>query len=397
MNGRFRAAVITILALAVVAPLSAPALAVPLRAATALNAIRLAREAMQTGASAARPTTSDANAATPGTVQQASRSVAPELEQAWLLAESGAATQAEKIVRQFLGQHAQSPEAHFMLGYILFREVQSEARVDGVMRYSVDASLGKFRDAHARESLAEYTEGAKYATPSAFDLKIVAFDYILLDDSGDADKWLTRVVEWNPKDADAWYNLGRTKYTENRFDEAIHAFQQCLALDVKNVKAEDNLGLSYYGLGRTNDALAAYQTAIEWEKQPLDVRRTSGDDAGPPRSQPPDPQPFIDLGILYLDQNRSNDALPVLLQATQIAPNDAKGHEELGKAYTHLDDLPKAQAELEKAVALAPNVASLHFMLGQVYRRLGMMDKAKAEFERTEQLNGTHSSDKKPQ
>jgi tetratricopeptide (TPR) repeat protein len=369
--------------------------AAPLHAATALNAIPLAQQAAQPAASAARQTSSDANASTPGTVPHAPRSVAPELEEAWSLAESGAATQAEKIVRQFLGRHPQSPEGHFLLGYVLFREIQSEARVDGVMPYSVDASLGSFRDAHARESLAEYTVGAKYAAPSAFDLKIVAFDYVLLDDPADADKWLTRVVEWNPRDADAWYNLGRTKYSENRFDEAIHAFQQCLAFDPKNVKAEDNLGLSYYGLGRTNDALAAYQTAIAWEKQPPKVHRPSGV-AGPPRSLPPDPQPFIDLGILYLDQNRPNDALPVLAQATQIAPEDATGHEELGKAYTHLNDLPKAQAELEKAVALAPNVASLHFMLGQVYRKLGMMDKAKAEFERTEQLNGTHSSDQKP-
>lgn len=203
-----------------------------------------------------------------------------ELQQARSLADAGDATQAEALVRQFLQGHGNSAEGHFLLGYILFREIQTEARAKGTMRSGVDTSLAQFRDAHAKESLAEFTEGAKYHEPSAFDLKIVAEDYVLLEDFADADKWMTRATEWNPKDSDAWYNLGRTKYTENRFEEAIHSFEQCLKLDPKNVKAEDNLGLSYYGLGRADDALAAYKTAIEWE---------SG-------AAQKDPEPLIDLG-----------------------------------------------------------------------------------------------------
>ena len=303
---------------------------------------------------------------------------APQLEQAKSLAQSDPA-QAETMVRQFLQAHKDSAEAHFLLGYILFREIQTQAGAKDAMRYDVGASLAHFRDAHARESLAEFTEGAKYAKPSAFDLKIVALDYVLLDDDADADKWMTRAVQWNPKDADGWYSLGRIKYTENRFQEAIQAFGECLKLDPKNVKTEDNLGLSQYGLGHVDQALAAYKTAIEWQANAAEK----------------DPEPFIDLGTLYLEQNRPQDALPYLREATQVAPEDAKGHEKLGKTYSMIEKLPEAQSELEKAVALAPDVASLHYMLGQVYRKEGMMDKAKAEFDRTTALNGAHSSDKK--
>ena len=74
---------------------------------------------------------------------------------------------------------------------------------------------------------------------------MVAVDYVLLGDFLDADRWLTKALSWNPSDADGWYYLGRTKYNENRFSEAIDAFQSCLKLDTHNVKAEDNLGLSY--------------------------------------------------------------------------------------------------------------------------------------------------------
>jgi tetratricopeptide (TPR) repeat protein len=309
-----------------------------------------------------------------------------ELDQARSLASGDNPTQAEKILRGFLREHADSAEAHFLLGYTLFREIQVAAGGKAAMRYKANESLSKLSDSNARASLAEYTAGARYHTPSAFDLKIVAYDYVLLDDFPDADKWMARSVQWNPTDADGWYSLGRIKYNLNRFEEAIHAFQECLQIDPRNVKAEYNLGLSYYGLGRANEALAAYKTAAEWEKQAI---RSGNAVEG-------DPQPFIDLGNVYLDQDRPQDALPVFLEATQVAPGDAKAHEGLGKTYTHLGDLPKAQVELEKAVALVPNVASLHFMLGQVYRKEGMMDKAKAEFQRTEALNGTHSSPEKP-
>jgi len=310
----------------------------------------------------------------------AAHEVPAELQRARSLADTGNATQAETMVRQFLEQQADSAEAHFLLGYILFREIQSEARLDGASRYSGNASLGEFVDGRARASLAEFSEGAKHAKPSEFDLKIVASDYILLQDLADADKWLTRAVDWEPKDADAWYNLARTKYTENKFEEAIHAFQQCLQLDPKNVKAEDNLGLSYYGLGRTDDARSAYEVAIQWQSNVSQK----------------DPGPFLDLGTLYLEQGHPKDALPYLLQAIQIEPEEPKGHEKLGKAYSMLDQLPEAQSELEKAVKLAPDTASLHYMLGQIYRKQGLVDKANIEFKRVAELNGTHSSDQSP-
>ena len=302
------------------------------------------------------------------------------LDEAKSLTMKGDLPEAEKATRQFLQANDTSAEAHFLLGYILFREIQAKAEANGATRYDVDGSLARFRDEHAKASLAEFTEGAKYHEPSEFDLKTVAEDYVLLNDFGDADKWMTRAVEWNPKDAEAWYSLGRIKYTNNRFQEAIHAFEECLKLDPKNVKAEDNLGLSYYGLGRTDDALKAYKTAIEWQAQ----------------AKEKDPQPFIDLGTLYIEKNQPKEALPYLEQAAQVAPGDAKGHEELGKAHSALNDLPKAQSEFEKAVTLAPNVARLHYMLGQIYRREGMIDKAKEQFARVAELNGTHSSEDKP-
>jgi tetratricopeptide (TPR) repeat protein len=308
----------------------------------------------------------------------------PELEAARSLLQQGKINEADAATREFLQKHADSAEAHFFLGYILFREIQSHGTNESTLNYPASGPEAKFREEKAIASLAEYTSGAKHQVPSAADLNVVAFDYVLLADYPDADKWMTRSVEKNPNDSETRYALGRIKYAENRFDEAIQSFEQCLRLDPKSVKAEDNLGLSYEGLGHKDAAAAAYKQAIKWQSNASLNQGSPKDD------------PFINMGSLLLDEDRATDALPYLQQAAAMAPQDAKAHERLGKAYTHLNQLPQAQAELEKAVSLAPDVASLHFMLGQVYRREGLMEKAKVELKRTEELNGTHSSDKAP-
>lgn len=274
------------------------------------------------------------------------------LAQARTEVQSGSFLNAEVLVRNYLAKNDVSADGHYLLAYILSHEVK------------------------AKESLAEYTRAAQLRPPTANDLKMIAVDYVLLNDFTDADRWLTKALELNPSDTEAWYYLGRTKYNENRFSEAIDAFQRCLKLDTHNVKAEDNLGLSYKGLNQPQEALRAFQTAIAWQ--------TDGSRK--------DAQPYLNLGMLLAEQGPPDAALGYLQQAVALAPHNAKAHEQLGRAYLKLKRLKDAQAELEKAVQLAPNSSSLHFELAIDYRDQGLNDQAKKEFDRCAELNANHSS-----
>ena len=99
-------------------------------------------------------------------------------------------------------------------------------------------------------------------TPAALDLEVMGSDYFLLEDYAAADTWFTKSVELDPSDAQAQYYLGRAKYNEKHFEEAIRAFTAALKLDARDAKAADYLGLSYEALGKTGDALAAYRAAV---------------------------------------------------------------------------------------------------------------------------------------
>ena len=262
-------------------------------------------------------------------------------------------TQAETTVRAYLKQQPNSAQGHFLLGYILNAERKP------------------------KQSLAEYTAGARFHAPSADDLVVVATDYIYLRDYADADKWLTHATQWKPDSALDWYLLGRTKYNENRFKEAIDAFNKCLQLEPRNVRAENNEGLSYEGLEDDKDAERAYRTAIEWQST----------------SARPYAQTYLNLGILLTRDGHAEQALPYLKKAVELAPQNPKAHEQLGRAYEEANMLGNAQSELEKALAIAPDISALHYRLGRIYSREKKGELARKEFARCAVLNGTHSTD----
>lgn len=259
---------------------------------------------------------------------------------------------AEKSLAEYVKAHADSPDAHFLLGYVYYREQR------------------------AKESLAEYTAGARLRKPAANDLAVVAMDYILLGDFRDADKWLTLATQWSPDDALYWYYLGRTKNNEFQFKEAVSAFEQCLKLQPKDVRAEYNLGLAYAGLERDADAAQAYRTAIEWQAQ--EARR--------------DPQPYLDMGKLLLEQEHPEQAISYLQQALALDDKNPTFHEQLGRAYEGTGKLKLAEAEIRSAISMAPEVSSLHYELGRIYSKEGNSAQAKQEFDRCGALNAIHRS-----
>lgn len=281
---------------------------------------------------------------------------------------------AEQAVRRSIALRPQVPEGYFLLGLILFREVQTLARSSGNYLSAGDVPSNaidpRSRDERIRASLAAFTEGAKYGKPSSDDLKIVAMNYVLLEDFASADKWLTLALDWNPGDSENWYYLGRVKYSENRFDEAIAAFQKCLELRPKFVLAANGLGLSYAGLNQVSAAADWLHKAIDWQEATKQLT----------------PEPFTDLGDLLSQQGKFEEALPALQRAVEIDPGNIRAHEKLGKILLTLNRLDDAQRELVRVTALDPNLATPHYLLGQVYRKQGRLAQAKTEMERFQQL-----------
>jgi Flp pilus assembly protein TadD len=271
------------------------------------------------------------------------------------LIDAGEFKRAASALRVYLQSEQTSAKGHSMLAYCMLR-------------------MGD-----AKGSLTEYTKSAAIERPDSTDLQNVAKDYALLNDLPDADHWMSLAVQMNQNDPEAWYGLGRIRYSQQRFQDAANCFGRALVLAPQSVKAENNLGLSYEGLNRTEDAIIAYRNAIKWQQD----------------SPHPSEQPLVNLGIVLLHQGKLPAAEQLLTQAAAIAPRDPTIREQLGHLYLQLNQLGKAQEQFEQAIALNPENPALHFLLGRVYRAEGEDEKAKAEFARSTTLSGYHSTPEK--
>lgn len=254
--------------------------------------------------------------------------------------------EAETALRHYIGLHADSDEALYLLGFVLHRENR------------------------ASESLEIYTKAAALRTPTGEDLKIVGLDYVLLNDYVDAIRWLEKAVELDPQNKDAWYYLGRAYYSRSLLPAARRAFLTVLDLQPRDAKAENNLGLILESEAKPNEALNAYRKAIEWQE------------ANPHQSE----QPYLNLGSLLLELDRASEAVAPLEKAVELGAANATCHLKLGTAYLRTNRLPEAQRELEEAERREPENAAIHYQLARFYKQTHQMEKAKIEFQRTEDL-----------
>lgn len=254
---------------------------------------------------------------------------------------------AESDLTRFIGSHPKSDDALYLLSFVYFRE--------GLPKQSLEAA----------------TRAARIRAPIADDLKIVALDYSLLDDFDTAAKYLEMATRMEPRNAEILYFLGRVRYQQNRFDDAISAFRAVLGVDPEHVKAADNLGLALEGKGNFASAEEAYRNAIEIEQ----------------KSNSPYERPWLNLGRLLSQRNDLNNAIPALRKAVQLNPDSADALLELGKAEISASDLQQARKHLERSIELDANSIPAHYSLARLYKKIGEEGLAAKEFALTEKLN----------
>ena len=240
------------------------------------------------------------------------------------------------------------------------RSLELEASADAW--YQV--GLVRFARGDARCSLAAFTSGASLRSPGSEELRIVALDYVLLNDPADAERWLRAAVSMGPANAEAWYDLGRVLYSVRRYSEAEEAFRKTIALRPRDVRSETYLGLIAETAVDAAGAESAYRRAIRYQQD----------------TPKPFALPYRSLGVLLRDSGHLEEADTLLRRSIEIEPADAVNHAELGQCLAKQRRWAEARTELETALRLHPSRPAWHFQLGRIDRELRLEDEAKAQF-----------------
>lgn len=150
--------------------------------------------------------------------------------------------------------------------------------------------------------------------------------------------------------AEEQFKLGNSHYQAGRWEQAIVAYQKALELDPNFQAAYANLGVTYYQIQQFDLAASQYEKALELN--------------------PNDGEVAYNLGVLYLQQALSRE----------------QGNQNL---------LQQAITQLQKAQQMSPQLAEPYFSLGVAYMALNQNDNAIQAFETYLSLASTKDSQAK--
>jgi len=95
-----------------------------------------------------------------------------------------------------------------------------------------------------------------------------------------------------------------------------------------------------------------------------------------------DPQYQYNMGLVYLQNYRYDDAIVYLNKSLALKPNFDLALNALGIIHFIQGDLQKAMDIFEKCLVVNPKFTEARNYLGSVYQELGHLDKAEAEFKK---------------
>ncbi len=135
-------------------------------------------------------------------------------------------------------------------------------------------------------------------------------------------------VKADPKEPNVHFGLGYLLWTQNQFEEAAQQFQAELANVPGHAEALAFLADSDMQLNRAPEAMPLIQKAIKID--------------------PSVPRAHLDLGILYADSGRRDDAIREFKTAARLSPEDPNPHWRLARLYQAMGNKSAANLEFQK-------------------------------------------------
>jgi len=159
-----------------------------------------------------------------------------------------------------------------------------------------------------------------------------------LDEKGDdagAIEQFRNAAKANPKEPNVHFGLGYLLWKQHHFDEAAKEFQAELENDSADQRARAYLGDSLVEMNQYEEAQPELETAAK------DASTTTM------------AMVHRDLGVVYAEAGRKEEAANELLEAIALDPKDVSPHWRLGKLYQSMGK--KDEAKEEFAIASAMN------------------------------------------
>ncbi|MDZ7283938.1 tetratricopeptide repeat protein [Sphingomonas sanguinis] len=221
------------------------------------------------------------------------------------------------------------------------------------------------REKRPRDAIALYTKALQHEADNRFALGQRALAYLAIGDSAHAMADRTTAadvaIKQAPDSALSYVERGNVLLDQQRFPDALKAFDQALSLDPKNVWALANRGLTHVWL-RQEDAAAKDLDAA----QAIDPRNAVV---------------FRARGLLAQQKDAPADAVAAYSKALDTEPGDMFSVNRRAQAYYAMNEDAAALADARAVTAAQPRWVDPYVLRANILRRQGKTADVVAEAE----------------
>ncbi len=161
----------------------------------------------------------------------------------------------------------------------------------------------------------------------------------------EAENWLKRLVEREPDNPDAIFNLALSLSKQGKYLEASLYYKRYVQLR-QDPEGYNNLGICYDRLEKIEEALQAYTKAIELDQNYVNA--------------------LLNKGNLLLYLRRYSEAVELLRRAYELDSTNYLACYSLGMAKFLIGDYDTAEVFMKRAVSINPYSGDGYFTLGQI-------------------------------
>lgn len=227
--------------------------------------------------------------------------------------------------------------------------------------------------------------------------------FSLMDDMGNAKKYLEKVVKLNPSTTEAQALLASVYTKQRDYTSAVGAFNKVIELDPKRAEAYFGLGGIYFRMQRWTDAIAALEKGVSLNSANKEALLSIGNAYEEVRdfakaadayekylnSKPESTWTgYLRLGLSRMELGQYDNAVVALEEALKEQPRDVKVNYSLAQAYEKAGQLEKADAAYKNLAGLNPDEAATYYgLIVRMYDGAGRYENAIEAAKKVIELN----------
>jgi len=334
---------------------------------------------------------------------------------AFSLEQQGKYAEAEAVWRTLSKAYPTNPEPYAHLGLLEARQehfgdavsfYRKALKLNPQMQgLRLNLGLALFKDGEYQQAIEIFDPLLKAepaSSPEAQKLRIlVGMAHYGLGQYPAAIPYLQQASANDEQNLPLLLNLAHSCLLSKQFPCVLDAFHKLVAANAESAEADMLVGEALDEMSDTNGALRELRAAAainpklpnvhfgigyllwtqgQYTESAKEFEAEIANDSG-------HVQAALYLADAKIQMNQMNEALPLLEDLVKINPNSTMEHLDLGIVYADADRKEDALREFQTAAKLAPDNVNAHWRLARLYRSMGKAAESQAEFDKAGKLN----------